>query len=708
MRIADVVHAESDGRTCIVDANATGFDLGRYMPAENDLPITPLAEWDRDGAAMVLTVLDDAEEDDDGIPALRDVVAEVRPGDVVAIFVSASQVPFLGRAIAELTEAGLQIDRLVPLDYTRLTAAVVAAPVPVRPVGLPSDDTGPGTPSDWQLDRAFLRIVNEHAQLSFRHRLLRHELESVQQDLQQTTARLAAAEQSGRQLAHHERHVAALEAERRNAEAQLEEMEEELDRATRRLREVHGSTTWQVGQVITDAARSPRRVLTAPRRLAKLWQQRGHRPDAPPREQSGGTTDGTDSRGAQLMARLHRHVSTSGRTTLGGLIGGEFAEALRSVGVEVIPVLPHDPASVCDGIDVLLIDAAEMAPGGRWFGAGQPGWPRRDEAVARLVDTSVAAAVPIVYVPDWSPPAPGIGMLAPTALHLPRPMRGVRPLQDPRLTTVRSGSRSKEAPLLRRAPANDQPTWHHGPVIELDGGRLDAVALGLRSACVAVQDPSNADVAHVIVPLVASGAVVVTDRHDLDIPGVVVRPDLQPVEGPLDDRRVFDVWRYWHRHHAPSALLTEMMSLIGAAWRRPAAPIGLLAAGDERARSRVVEARQQLDSVVVVGSGSAADEFVDVGLDVRLVAGWDRVSEVLPADARVWLPGDEALEPLLVAAEVTAADVVVGGDELSLALGELESPGAVLARRALLRIDVDGPSLYPVPRFHVPTKEASA
>src|SRR5690606_4107655 len=123
--------------------------------------------------------------------------------------------------------------------------------------------------------------------------------------------------------------------------------------------------------------------------------------------------------------------------------------------------------------------------------------------------------------------------------------------------------------------------------------------------------------------------------------------------------------------------------------------------------SALVAARGEVGRVVVVDDpGRVCDEVAEAGFDVRSVPSWVGLSAEVAPDEQVWLPADVSLQALRVASAVTGAGAVLGDGDFVLEVGEVARPDGALVRRDLVRAEVDGLSLYPVPHLRVPAKES--
>lgn len=675
-----------------MDVNPTPFRLSRYLTAAIEIVAYDEVREDR-GPAVILTVIDEEETPSSTLGDLADAANQLLEGDALVALLSEGVALASGPIAEFLSAEGIQITRLLPLGYERLTVALVAEKGNLRPVGLPSDSVPLGRPVDWQLDRAYLRISNEHLLMSFRHRMLEGEAAGLRDDLAVARSRISAAESAGGRVSTERDSVAK---EHRETLARLRAAESEVRRLASQLENIHGTTAWQAGHALVEAGKNPSRAPAAVKRLLGLWRGRGDQGTATRREPAEPRTLEAEIDGAQLLGALRRLAAVTGDFSACGLIGNDLERLLRACGVHTAFLLPHDPPSSVIGFDMFLIDAAELASEGRWYGAGHPGSPHQDRALIAAVDSAEAAGIPVIVVPSANPLPPGVGTLAPSAIYMSPSARRAVPLGDQRLMTAHVSQRSQDVPLLTRVPWAD--SWSHGPVLNLNASAVDPIAIGLRHERVAIWGPDDEDVVGLILRLTAAGCLVVTDAETAQMPGVVTSRDLAFTEMTESlDQRLVAAWLNWWEHFSPRRLAMAMTNLDLGLTRTDRA-VAILASDDDVAVSATVRERRQLNTVIVVGAGDAvASEFSTAGLDVIPVDSWRAATARVPEDAVVWLPGSRQLAPLLAARGATGADVVQGGAKLGVSSLAAVGSGDLLLSRALL------PPEYPISGSVFPT-----
>lgn len=192
---------------------------------------------------------------------------------------------------------------------------------------------------------------------------------------------------------------AGLMSELRQARSRAERAERELERTKR-------SASYVVGNLLVRAAKDPRRLVTLPRDLWRIWRLRKSRrttvaaAPAPTR-----TRELVDIDAARLLVPRLAAVPAGRGLSIVGAIGTATA---RNWGpyASVSPTLPHEATALVEATDpdVVIIDTSASLPGGGWSHLGSPAAVDRVLAAGALVDAAHAIGRPAVLL-RMTPPA---------------------------------------------------------------------------------------------------------------------------------------------------------------------------------------------------------------------------------------------------------------------------------------------------------------
>lgn len=214
-------------------------------------------------------------------------------------------------------------------------------------------------------------------------------------DLTNGESELVAPDESGR-LAQVAGENARLTVELRQALARAQFAEAE----TARLR---GSTKFQVGDLLVQAARHPRRLIALPRDLLRLYRLRRHRRTQPGSQEV--TSPGrirrsdlrNDSAARLLLPRLSERTDIP--LSIAGAVDALTADHWRCCAA-VTSVLPHDAAMLTAEADpdIVVIDTSSSAPLGTWSHLGNPAATDRAVAATEMIDAAKGNGRPVVLM----------------------------------------------------------------------------------------------------------------------------------------------------------------------------------------------------------------------------------------------------------------------------------------------------------------------
>ena len=186
----------------------------------------------------------------------------------------------------------------------------------------------------------------------------------------------------------------------------LRQAEARADRAERELERTKRSASYVVGNLMVRAAKDPRRLLTLPRDLWRIWRLRGARRGAPP-ARSGAirTRDIVDLDAARLLIPRLATAPAGRGLSIAGALGAATARGWSPYAA-VSVALPHDGAALIEALDpdVVIIDTSASLPGEAWAHLGNPAAVDRLQAAAAMVDAAHALGRPAVLL-RMTPPA---------------------------------------------------------------------------------------------------------------------------------------------------------------------------------------------------------------------------------------------------------------------------------------------------------------
>lgn len=188
--------------------------------------------------------------------------------------------------------------------------------------------------------------------------------------------------------------------------AELRQAQARAERAERELARTRQSAAYVVGDLMVRAAKEPRRLLTLPRDLWRVWRLRRHRrPISRPATSSARTREVVDREGPRLLVPRLASAPTARSLSLAGAIGAATARAWSPY-ASVSPALPHEAVALVETIDpdVVVIDTSAALPGGSWSHLGNPAAVDRLLAAGALVDAAHAHGRPVVML-RMTPPS---------------------------------------------------------------------------------------------------------------------------------------------------------------------------------------------------------------------------------------------------------------------------------------------------------------
>lgn len=194
--------------------------------------------------------------------------------------------------------------------------------------------------------------------------------------------------------------VARLQSDLRRAEARAERAERALDRAER-------SASYVVGNLLVNAAKSPKRLLTLPRDLWRVWRlRRSRRTTAPSAPAPRGRRDDVLDLDAPrlLIPRTSVAAAAQGSLAIAGALSHRTMLAWQPYAA-VSSALPHEGPALIEAVDadIVVIDTAAALPGESWEHLGSPAAVDRLRAAAALVDAAHAQGRPVVLLRSTPP-----------------------------------------------------------------------------------------------------------------------------------------------------------------------------------------------------------------------------------------------------------------------------------------------------------------
>lgn len=188
--------------------------------------------------------------------------------------------------------------------------------------------------------------------------------------------------------------------------SELRQAQARADRAERELERTRRSASYVVGNMLVRAAKDPRRLLTLPRDLWRVWRLRkSRRTAAGPTAAPIRTREVLDLDAARLLIPRLAAVSPGRGLSIAGAIGSATARNWSPYAA-VSSALPHEAAALIEAIDpdVVVIDTSASLPGESWSHLGDPTATDRLMAAAALVDAAHALGRPAVLL-RMTPPA---------------------------------------------------------------------------------------------------------------------------------------------------------------------------------------------------------------------------------------------------------------------------------------------------------------
>lgn len=194
--------------------------------------------------------------------------------------------------------------------------------------------------------------------------------------------------------------VARLQQELRKSEARAERAERALDRTQR-------SASYVVGNLLVKAAKNPRKLLTLPRDLWRIWRLRGSRrttstSGAPARTRRDEILDLDAPR--LLIPRTSVAPAAQRSLAIAGALSHRTARAWWPYAA-VSSALPHEGPALIEAVDadIVVIDTSAALPGESWSHLGDPSAVDRMRAAAALVDAAHAQGRPVVLLRTTPP-----------------------------------------------------------------------------------------------------------------------------------------------------------------------------------------------------------------------------------------------------------------------------------------------------------------
>lgn len=189
--------------------------------------------------------------------------------------------------------------------------------------------------------------------------------------------------------------------------AELRQAQARADRAEREVARTRQSAAYVVGDLMVRAAKEPRRLLTLPRDLWRVWRMRRHRRPAPrPTAASPARTrEAVDRDATRLLVPRIASVPPGRGLSIAGALSHETVRAWSPYAA-VSAALPHEAAALVEAIDpdIVVIDTSAALPGQAWSHLGDPAAVDRLLAAGALVDAAHALGRPVVLL-RMTPPS---------------------------------------------------------------------------------------------------------------------------------------------------------------------------------------------------------------------------------------------------------------------------------------------------------------
>lgn len=186
--------------------------------------------------------------------------------------------------------------------------------------------------------------------------------------------------------------------------SELRQAQARADRAERELERTKRSAAYVVGQLLVQAAKDPRRLLTLPRDLWRTWRLRRARRSAPKATGQVRTREVLDLDAARLLIPRISTVAPGRGLSIAGAIATATARGWSPYAA-VSRAMPHEAAALVEAIDpdVVVIDTSAALPGQAWSHLGDPAAVDRLLAAGALVDAAHALGRPAVLLRMTSP-----------------------------------------------------------------------------------------------------------------------------------------------------------------------------------------------------------------------------------------------------------------------------------------------------------------
>jgi len=188
--------------------------------------------------------------------------------------------------------------------------------------------------------------------------------------------------------------------------AQLRQAEAKADRAERELDRTKRSASYVIGNLLVQAAKDPRRLITLPRDMWRIWRLRKARRQAPASTTSTiRTREVLDLDAARLLIPRLAAVPAGRGLSIAGAIGTATARGWTPY-VALSSALPHEAAALVEATDpdIVVIDTSASLPGQPWSHLGDPAAVDRLLAAGALVDAAHALGRPAVLL-RMTPPS---------------------------------------------------------------------------------------------------------------------------------------------------------------------------------------------------------------------------------------------------------------------------------------------------------------
>ena len=188
--------------------------------------------------------------------------------------------------------------------------------------------------------------------------------------------------------------------------AELRQAQARADRAERELARTRQSAAYVVGGLMVRAAKEPRRLLTLPRDLWRVWRMRRHRKPAPrPAASPARAREAVDRDATRLLVPRIASVPPGRGLSIAGALSQETVRAWSPYAA-VSAALPHEAVALVETIDpdIVVIDTSAALPGQAWSYLGDPSAVDRLLAAGALVDAAHALGRPVVLL-RMTPPS---------------------------------------------------------------------------------------------------------------------------------------------------------------------------------------------------------------------------------------------------------------------------------------------------------------